>query len=40
MFARFIDTKYMESSTFKKNFWKDFKPTLNISVDTLNNIDF
>ena len=40
MFARFIDTKYMESSTFKKNFWKDFKPTLNISVDSLDNIDF
>ena len=24
MFARFIDTPYMENNTFKKNFWKEF----------------
>jgi DNA topoisomerase-1 len=41
MFAKFIDTKYMEISNFKKNFWKDFKPTLeNIKVDSLDQIDF
>jgi len=41
LFAKFIDTKYMESTTFKKNFWKDFKQTLqNIKVESLDQIDF
>jgi DNA topoisomerase-1 len=41
MFARYLETKYMESSIFKKNFWKDFKPTLeNIQVSSLDEIDF
>jgi DNA topoisomerase-1 len=41
MFARYLGTDYMESNTFKKNFWKDFKPTLeNISVNSLEDIDF
>ena len=41
MFARYLETKYMESSIFKKNFWKDFKPTLeNIQVLSLDEIDF
>jgi DNA topoisomerase-1 len=41
MFARYLGTNYMESSTFKKNFWKDFKPTLeNIQVSSLDEIDF
>jgi DNA topoisomerase-1 len=41
MFAKFIDTKYMEINAFKKNFWKDFKPTLgNINVNSLEDIDF
>ena len=41
MFAKYIGTPYMESSTFKKNFWKDFKPSLgNISVASLDDIDF
>lgn len=41
MFAKYIGTPYMESSIFKKNFWKDFKPSLgNISVTTLDEIDF
>ena len=41
MFARYLGTNYMESSTFKKNFWKDFKPTLeNIQVLSLDQIDF
>ena len=41
MFARYLETNYMESSIFKKNFWKDFKPTLgNIQVSSLDEIDF
>ena len=41
MFARYIGTPYMELNTFKKNFWKDFKPTLeNINVSSLDEIDF
>ena len=42
MYAKFIDTQYVESSTFKKNFWKELKPTLptNISVQSLEQIDF
>jgi DNA topoisomerase-1 len=41
MFAKYIDTKYYEINSFKKNFWKDFKPTLeNINVNSLDEIDF
>jgi DNA topoisomerase-1 len=41
MFARFIGTDYMNNNTFKKNFWKELKPTLQgISVDSLDQIDF
>ena len=41
MFAKYIDTKYYEMKNFKKNFWKDFKPTLgNINVNSLDDIDF
>lgn len=46
MYARFIGTEYMNSSLFKKNFWKDFKPTLtNIDSNklksmTIDEIDF
>jgi DNA topoisomerase-1 len=41
MFAKFIDTPYIENNTFKKNFWKDFKQTLgDIKVNTLDEIDF
>jgi DNA topoisomerase-1 len=41
MFARYLGTDYMESTTFKKNFWKDFKPTLgNVQVSSLDEIDF
>ena len=41
MFAKYLGTKYMEMSKFKKNFWKDFKPTLiNIDVKSLEDIDF
>lgn len=42
MYARFIDTPYVESNTFKKNFWKELKPTLpnNLGVESLEQIDF
>ena len=40
MFAKFIDTKYMEMNSFKKNFWKDFKLILGLNVDSLESIDF
>jgi len=42
MFAKFIDTPYFENNSFKKNFWKDFKPTLpsNLNVQALDDIDF
>jgi DNA topoisomerase-1 len=41
MFSRYFDTKYMDMSAFKKNFWKDFKQTLgDIKVNTLDEIDF
>ena len=41
MFARYLDSDYMNSNTFKKNFWKDFKPTLeNIKVSSLDEINF
>jgi DNA topoisomerase-1 len=41
MYSRYLGSPYMESNSFKKNFWKDFKPTLeNISVSSLDEIDF
>ena len=41
MFARYLDTPYMESNIFKKNFWKDFKSTLNIkNIKNIDEIDF
>ena len=40
MFAKYLDTPYMSSNVFKKNFWKDFKPTLNINVKNIDEIDF
>ena len=42
MYAKFIDTPYMENNTFKKNFWKELKPTLpsNLNVQSLDQIDF
>ena len=40
MFARYSGSDYMNSNTFKKNFWKDFKPTLeNIQVSSLKNFN-
>ncbi len=44
MYARFIDTPYNESTTFKKNFWKEFKPTLPNNIlaqaQSIEQIDF
>jgi DNA topoisomerase-1 len=42
MYAKYIDTPYHSNTTFKKNFWKDFKPTLpsNINVKSIDEIDF
>ena len=42
MYAKFIDTDYDKNNTFRKNFWKDLKPTLpnNIQVESLDQIDF
>jgi DNA topoisomerase-1 len=42
MFAKFIDTPYIENNTFKKNFWKELKEVLpkNINVQSLDQIDF
>jgi DNA topoisomerase-1 len=43
MYAKYIDSEYIKNNTFRKNFWKDFKPTLkegNINVDNLDDIDF
>ena len=41
MFAKYLGTEYMEISNFKKNFWKDFKPTVNdMGVNSLDDFDF
>jgi DNA topoisomerase-1 len=39
MYSRFIDTDYINNNTFKKNFWKDFKPTIT-NINSLDDIDF
>jgi len=41
MYVRFIGTEYNNSNQFKKNFWRDFKPTIKELNDiTLDDIDF
>jgi DNA topoisomerase-1 len=40
MYVKYFDTEWIKSNLFKKNFWKDFKPTLNNLADSLDNIDF
>ena len=42
MYAKYIDTPYTENNTFKKNFWKDFKPSLSkdLNINSLDDIDF
>ena len=40
MFARYLDSPYYNNIIFKKNFWKDFKPTLPTTVQSnINSID-
>lgn len=39
MYSRFMDTDYINNNTFKKNFWKDFKPTIT-NINSLDDIDF
>jgi DNA topoisomerase-1 len=41
MFAKYIGTDYMNISNFKKNFWKDFKPTvIYLGVNSIDDFDF
>ena len=40
MYVKYFDTIWIESNLFKKNFWKDFKPTINNLTNSLDNIDF
>jgi DNA topoisomerase-1 len=42
MYAKFIDTDYMDHRIFKKNFWKEFKQILptNLNILSLDTIDF
>ena len=42
MFAKFIDTPYMENNNFKKNFWKEIKNELpkGLNIQSLDDIDF
>ena len=41
MYARFIDTDYVNNPKFKKNFWLDFKSTVaNLNINNLDEIDF
>lgn len=41
IYARYIDTDYVKSSLFRKNFWNDFKGYLkNPNIKSLDDIDF
>lgn len=41
MYTRFIGTSYVESNQFKKNFWRDFKPTIkDLNINSFEDIDF
>jgi DNA topoisomerase-1 len=41
MYAKLIGTKYIESTRFKNNFWKDFRVVLNdIRIKSLDSLDF
>jgi DNA topoisomerase-1 len=41
MYAKYLDTPYMESNIFKKNFWKDFASTVkSLNIKSLDEIDF
>ena len=40
LYAKYIDSDYMNNNKFKKNFWKDFKKILKVKIDNLEDIDF
>jgi len=41
IYARYLDTDYVNNPIFKKNFWKDFKGYLkNEKINSLEEIDF
>jgi DNA topoisomerase-1 len=41
MYAKYIGTEYIESRTFNRNFWKDFKETIkDLNVNSLTELDF
>lgn len=42
LYARYLETEYIKNSTFKKNFWKDWKQVLGKDhlIQTLDNCDF
>ena len=41
IYAKYLDTDYINNNTFKKNFWKDFKEYLkNENIKSLDEIDF
>ena len=41
IYSRYLDTDYMKSSLFKKNFWNDFKEYIkNDKIKSLDEIDF
>jgi len=41
IYAKYLDTDYINNNTFKKNFWKDFKEYIkNENIKSLDEIDF
>jgi DNA topoisomerase-1 len=41
MYSKYLDSEYIKSSNFKKNFWKDFKETIKyLNVNSLDDFDF
>ena len=41
IYAKYLDTDYINNNTFKKNFWKDFKVYIkNENIKSLEEIDF
>jgi DNA topoisomerase-1 len=41
IYAKYLDTAYINNNTFKKNFWKDFKKYIkNENIKSLEEIDF
>jgi len=41
MYSKYLDSEYIKSSNFKKNFWKDFKDSVKyLNVNSLDDFDF